>query len=180
MNLFRVFPYDSSAAEDQPGGALFRPIGGLGRIDNPALYRTLYVSDAEECAVAEQFGTIPVWHPEMLVHASGSRYALATLEAPDSLAIWDLNDTTNLRELDLTPRDVATRNRKKTQAWAARVFELHKYVGISWWSYYNPDWTAFGLWSSRRIKIVSVRSLELRDIAIIDASKAIVRSLSLK
>ena len=180
MNLFRVFPYDPGAAELESGGALFRPVGGFARIDNPELYRTLYAADTPECALAEQFGSLPIWYPEMLVHAEGRPYVVATLAVPNSLTIWRTNDARNLEKFGLNPTDVITRNRKKTQAWAARVFELSRYDGISWWSYYNPDWTAYGLWNLKDLKVVDVHRLDIGDTIIAGAARSIVRNVVLK
>jgi len=178
LTLYRVFPWDPSAGATEPGGALFRAFGGSGRIDNPALYRVLYAAREPECAVAEIFGAFAPWRNEMLVHRDGRPYALAEIELRTRTPIWDMNDARHLSILRLKPTDVIRRNLEKTQAWAARVWELGKYRGISWWSYYNPDWTAFGLWDVRGAAVTEVLPLTLATPALQAAAAAIVRPIS--
>jgi hypothetical protein len=64
--LYRVFPYLADAAKSEPGGALYVPPQGGGRIDNPGKYSVLYLSDAAAGAVAEAFGRFPEWTPAIL------------------------------------------------------------------------------------------------------------------
>ena len=71
MNLYRVIPYDESAAPTERGGALFVPPGSSNRIDNPDLYDVLYVAASPEAAVAESFGRIPLWTAHAFIHGSG-------------------------------------------------------------------------------------------------------------
>jgi hypothetical protein len=178
VKVYRAFPHDPNAAPIDPGGALFRATGGASRIDNPDLYRVLYVSREPECAIAEIFGAIAVWREEMLFHRDGNRYALAEIELPESPPIWDMNDARHLALLRLRPTDVIRRNVMKTQTWAARVWEFKKYRGISWWSYYNPDWTAYGLWDIEDAIVGEVLPLKLETPALRVAAAAIVRPIS--
>jgi len=178
VTLYRVFPYDPSAAPTEPGGALFRPSGGRGRIDNPTLYRTLYAGNEPECAIAELFGAYAVWDAAMFVHSSGLHYSLATLKSSGALSVWNMNDTEHLAQLELHPTDVIVRDRDRTQQWAARIFEMHRYSGISWWSYYGPQWQSCGLWDLSGIQEVVVTALSIDDSIVRNAANTIVRTIS--
>jgi len=65
-DLYRVFPYLPKAAPGEPGGALYIPPQGGGRLDNPDLYSVFYAGNAEAGAVAEAFGRFPEWTPDLL------------------------------------------------------------------------------------------------------------------
>ncbi|MBI1790737.1 MAG: RES domain-containing protein, partial [Acidobacteria bacterium] len=69
--LYRVLPFLAAAAEDEPGGALYIPPQGGGRLDNPELYSVLYLSDAASGAIAEAFGRFPEWSPAILEGSPG-------------------------------------------------------------------------------------------------------------
>ena len=64
--LYRVFPFLPRASPDEPGGALYVPPQGGGRLDNPDLYAVFYASDAEAGALAESFGRFPEWTSAIL------------------------------------------------------------------------------------------------------------------
>ena len=84
--LHRVFPYLASAAADKPGGALYLPPRGNGRLDNPGAFSVLYLSDAGAGAIAEAFGRFPEWSAAMLEGSPslpGSHRAIARLNLPD-------------------------------------------------------------------------------------------------
>src|SRR4029077_16710830 len=147
----RVFPYDPHAAPTDRGGALYRPAGGQSRIDNADLYRVLYVSSHPEGAVAEKFGRIPEWEDELFLQVNGNRFALATLEIVDHRRICSLNDAARLVELGLKPTDVIDRDRAVSQLWARHLFESGRWIGVSWWSYYNPRWLSAGIWNLQSV-----------------------------
>ena len=180
MKLYRIFPYDASAAPTERGGALFVPAGARNRIDNPDLYNVLYIAKSPEAAVAEAFGRIPVWTPQTFEHASGHQYALATYEAPDDLAILSLDDIDALKALGITrPSIVVTRDRAKTQAWARTIFETGRYAGASWWSYYGPEWTVMGLWDLSAFHLVGTpEPITSTSTVVRDAATAIVRQIA--
>ena len=153
--LYRIIPYDQNAAPNDRGGALFVPAGGANRIDNADLYDVLYVATTPVAAVAEAFGRIPLWTPGTFVHGSGRPYRLVKYEVPAGLALFNLDDVDALKTIGVThPSSVVTRDRAKTQAWARTIFELGRYAGASWWSYYSPDWTILGLWDRSAVKVV--------------------------
>jgi hypothetical protein len=145
--VYRVFPHDASAAEKEPGGALFVPRSlGLWRIDNPDLYDAFYASSRPEGAIAETFGRFSVWRPETFSTAAGDALALARYKTLDDVTVVDLDDAQKLVSLRLKPSDVVSRDRTKTQLWARQIYLSKRGIGIGWWSYYDPDIHSFGLW----------------------------------
>jgi hypothetical protein len=181
VRLYRVFPFDQSAASDHPGGALFvPPSSGLSRIDNPDLYDVLYVAHDAPAAVAESFARYDVWRPATFVDGSGLPYALATYELPDDVPIFDLNDVDALKSIGvMRPTDVVTRDRAITQAWARTIFLGGAYAGARWWSYYNPDWPVAGLWDRTRIQLAKAPEVLSSTSAVVrDAATTIVRQIT--
>jgi hypothetical protein len=110
------------------------------------LYNELYLADTAAGAIAETFGSRDVWQDSLFDHRHG-RFAIATFEL-DSPEICDLDDANVLTTLNLRPSRVVTRQRAITQAWSAEIFNVGGYDGISWWSYYDADWTSYGIWNS--------------------------------
>lgn len=166
MIVYRVFPYDP----------LFIPAGGGGRVDNPQLYRTLYVSSHAEGAVAEIFGRFPEWGKEMLVHASGLSYALATYEIADETKVFSLDDAEHLIRLNLKPSDVVRRDLKRSQRWGREIFEMREWAGVSWWSFYGPQWQSIALWDTSCIRpIGGPAALTVTTEAVRVAAGSIVR-----
>lgn len=147
MICYRVFPFDRSAAADQPGGALFVPRSkGVWRIDNPDLYDVFYISSHPKGAIAEAFGPFAVWRPETFVNAAGLPYSLARYHTPPDHGVVDLDDAHELLSRDLRPSDVVSRDRTKTQQWARRIYLSERGIGVGWWSYYDPEFHSYGLW----------------------------------
>lgn len=156
------------------------PGRGGGRIDNPELYATLYLSDAAAGAIAEAFGRFPVWTAAMLEGSSslpGSIRAIARYELPAGEAICDLDDARQLLKLKLRPSEVVTRDYARSRAWARRIYKQRQWSGVRWWSYYEPMWASFGLWDIRRLKLESTAVLQLEYPALIEASRTIVRPI---
>ncbi|SPF47786.1 hypothetical protein SBA4_3770012 [Candidatus Sulfopaludibacter sp. SbA4] len=84
--LYRVFPYVATAAEEEPGSAVYVPPQGGGRLDNPGIYSILYLSDAPAGAIAEAFGRFPEWNEAILEGTpslAGSARAIARFNLPD-------------------------------------------------------------------------------------------------
>lgn len=180
MNLYRVIPYDPSAAPTQRGGALFVPPGSRrNRIDNPDLYDVLYLAAAPEAAIAESFGRSPIWTAETFIHGTGRPYSLLTYDVPDDIPIFDLDDIDALRSIGIMrPSAIVTRDRAKTQAWARSIFESGRYVGASWWSYYSPDWIVMGLWNRSAVTTTTVPEiLSPNSNAVREAARTIVRQI---
>jgi len=177
MRLYRVIPYDASAAPTERGGALFVPAGGTNRIDNPDLYDVLYLAGTHEAAIAETFGRIPLWTPDTFVHGSGRAHALLTYEIPNDIALFELDDVDALKSIGIKkPSSVVTRDRVKTQAWARTIFETGRYAGASWWSYYGPDWTVMGLWDRSGLRVIGApETLTVASAVVKETAAAIVR-----
>lgn len=188
MRLYRVLPYLANAADDEPGGVFFRPASGKNRADSPTpgYYRCLYVGDSPSGAIAEAFGRFDDWD-NTLFKASpatpalpNSHFALATCDLSDTARICDLDDPTELLARALRPSNVVTRDRAVTQAWAKRIFNERSYVGVNWWSYYDPNWRSLALWDIADLALAqSPRLLRANDPDVIDAARAIARRLRL-
>ena len=176
--LYRVFPYLATAAEDEPGGALYVPRQGGGRLDSPGVYSVLYLSDAAAGAIAEAFGRFPEWSAAILEgrpSLPGSARAIARFHLPDEAQVCNLDDPARLRALNLRPSDVVSRDYARTRAWAQRIYEQRKWVGVRWWSYYDPQWSSFGLWNIGELELEDVLFLRLDNPALQQASRTIAR-----
>jgi hypothetical protein len=179
-DLFRVFPSAKDTLPDEPGGALYVPSQGGGRIDNPSAYSVLYVSDSPAGAAAEAFGRFPEWTQSMLdglPALPGSMRALAQYTLAPRALVCDLDDPARLLALQLRPSDVVSRDYARCREWAMRIYQQKTWVGIRWWSYYNPAWSSLGLWDTRHLRLKSVTLLTLDHPAITEASRAIVRRI---
>lgn len=155
MRVFRVSPRIAEATPEEPGGALYRPRGGYGRIDNPNRYRTLYTSSHAEGAVAEAFGRLPEWNDATFVRG-GVRCVLQYFDLDEkgsSVGYYALNDAAHLVAQELRPSQVVTRDRRTTRAWALRIFEAKDGDGVAWWSYYKPEWYTIALWNLAHLQI---------------------------
>lgn len=178
--LYRVFPYLTSAASTEPGGAFYIPGQGGGRADNPELYSVLYFSDAAAGAIAEAFGRFPEWTGAMLAGsqtAPGSRRAIARFDLLDKEPVCNLDDARQLLTLKLRPTDVVTRDYNRSRAWARRIYSMQRWSGVRWWSYYDPKWASFAIWDLRSVALQDVSVIELDDPALLEASRTIARSI---
>jgi hypothetical protein len=149
-------------------------------LDNPDLYSVLYLGNSPAGAIAEAFGRFPEWTPAILRGSpslAGSVRALARYELDSRKFLCDLDDPKQLLRLRLCPSDVVSREYARTRAWARRIFETRAWAGISWWSYYDPQWTSVGLWKTDRLSLVEVRELRLDDPSLLDAARVIVRRI---
>ena len=179
--LYRVFPFLPTAGPDQPGGALYIPPQGGGRLDNPDLYSVFYASDTEAGAVAEAFGRFPEWTPAILDGSPalpGSSRAIAHYRLPEPAPICNLDDPAQLAALGLHPSEIVSRDYARTREWAGRIYRNGGWMGVRWWSYYDPRWSSFGLWEIDRLSLVAVRALRLDDAAVVEAAHVICRRIS--
>lgn len=153
---------------------------GRGRIDSPGHYDVLYLSSAAAGAVAEAFGRLMPWTASMLrVPAMpDAARAIARCELADRARVLDLDDPDALKELGIRPSDVVTRDREVTQAWALRAFRQKRWIGVRWWSYYDPRWYAYGLWDRRQLTVGGVEPLSLDHPAVIEAATILRRPRS--
>ena len=178
--LYRVFPYLESAAANEPGGPLYVPPPGGGRIDNPGAYSVLYASDAAAGAIAEAFGRFPEWTPAMLEGSPslpGSARAIARYRLAEEAPVCNLDDPEQLKKLKLRPSDVVSRDYARTRAWARRIYDQHRWIGVRWWSYYDPRWGSFALWDAGQLVPDGVTLLGLDDLAVAEASRIIARRI---
>jgi hypothetical protein len=179
-SFYRVFPYLPGAAPDEPGGALYVPPQGGGRLDNPDLYSVFYASDAEAGAIAEAFGRFPEWTPAILSGIPalpGSARAIATYRLDANVAVCNLDDPAQLSDLGLRPSDIVSRDYIRTREWARRLYRDGRWAGVRWWSYYDPRWASFAIWSLPSLSFAGLRPLTLADPAIAEAARAIARRL---
>lgn len=179
--LYRVFPYLESAAPDEPGGALFAPARGGGRLDNPGRYSVLYLGDSAPGAIAEAFGRFPEWTRAILGGSPalpGSARAIARYTLEASANVCDLDDPERLLDLELRPSQVVSRDYTITRDWARRIYERETWIGARWWSYYDSSWASFGLWETRDVVLREIRLLRLEDPELVEASRTIVRRVS--
>jgi hypothetical protein len=178
--LYRVLPFLPNARPDEPGAALYVPRQGGGRLDNPELYSVLYLSDGASGAIAEAFGRFPEWTPAILAGSPslpGSTRAIASYRLADETPLCDLDDPEQLKRLGLRPSEVVSRDYGRTRAWARRIYEQRQWIGVRWWSYYDPRWASVGLWDIGRLEVEDVQSLRLDDPALVEASRTIVRRI---
>lgn len=176
--LYRVFPFLAGSAGNEPGGAFYVPPPCGGRLDNPGMYSVLYLSDAAVGAIAEAFGRFPEWTPALLAGSPslpGSVRAIARYSLPEAAALCNLDDPEQLRDLGLRPSEVVSRDYGSTREWARRIYQRNAWIGVRWWSYYDPRWASIGLWRFDRLALEEVRLLRLDDAALVEAGRAIVR-----
>jgi hypothetical protein len=179
--LYRVFPYLAASPKNEPGGALYLPSQGGGRIDNPRAYSVLYLSDSAAGAIAEAFGRFPEWTAAILEGSPslpGSALAIARYRLAEDTPICDLDDPKRLMALGLRPSDIVNRDYTRSRAWARSIFDTGQWSGVRWWSYYDPAWSSFGLWDTKHPTLEDVRPLTLDHAALLEASRTIVRQVS--
>ncbi len=182
MRLYRVCPVDPAAARGNPYHPGFVPrSSGQHRVDNPDRYNTLYLAGSPAGAVAERFGAFAHWGDWLLEHPRGFSARLVTFDLSDDRRVLDLDNPDELAARMLRPSRVVTRDRITTQAWAARVHDEARWVGVSWWSFYNPDWTACGLWSPpdastvEGLAVVHIETLDGEHPAVVEAGRSLLR-----
>jgi hypothetical protein len=181
LDLFRVFPYLVKSQHDEPGGALYIPSQGGGRIDNPGVYSVFYLSDSAAGAIAEAFGRLPEWTPSILEGIPSlpksvralARYRLGA--SGKEIPISNLDDPAQLLALGLRPSDVVSRDYTRSRAWARRIYEKRVWMGVRWWSYYDPAWSSFGLWDIKRLVFSQASPLKLDHPSVLEASRTIAR-----
>jgi hypothetical protein len=167
--LYRCFPWDGAAADEEPGGPLWFPqrLQGEGRHDAPGRYGCLYVSETPVSVVVEElarFVGTELAAPDLLRRRLP--LALAALELADEARLVDLDEPLVLASEGLRPSLVATRERERSQAHAAALHEAHRYAaGLRWWSTFEPRWANVTLFdrARERLDVVDVDVIGLRD-----------------
>lgn len=153
-DLYRVFPYDKSAAPNDRGGALYVPDPADGRIANPELYGELYLAGSPNAAIAERFGRFARWRKEAFQPKNGLPFALAHYRLSTAARICDLDDVATLQAYGIVrPTDVTTPQRRISQSWARRIFKSRHWDGICWWSHYHPTYRVYGIWATGKLSV---------------------------
>ncbi|MGH7707130.1 MAG: RES family NAD+ phosphorylase [Vulcanimicrobiaceae bacterium] len=177
--LYRVFSHDPNAAADEPGGVLFIPTQGGGRIDNPDLYAVRYLGDSPAGACAEVFNSGKYrqdWSSEMLrphPKLPKRRRALAWFDLPDNAPICNLDDPRELTKQRMRPSRVIARDYATTQQWARKLFRQGRWDGVRWWSYHDARWASIGLWRNPKIVGYGIETLTIDHPALHEAADAL-------
>ena len=176
MRLHRVLYHIPGAAPTEPGGVLFIPRQGGGRIDNPPDYDVLYVGDSQAGVCAEVF-TRGKYRKERTVEMlrglpsiPASRRVLAWYEFDDAAAICNLDDPRQLVGRAMRPSQVITRDYARSQAWALRLFAETRWAGVSSWSYHDARWTSVGPWEHTAITNFGFEDLSIDHPALAEAA----------
>lgn len=181
LNLYRVLPYVSGARKGNLGNPLyFPPNQGLARVDNSGHYHVGYLATSASCAVTESFGFLTTWDSHMLRPIKtlpDSQWAVVTYSVSEGDEIFNMDDASNLQKLKLRPSRVVTRDRAITQSWALKIYNDGGSAGVSWWSFYNPDWSCVGLWNLSTLKIKDVDLLTLDHPCVEEASRSTNRPI---
>jgi hypothetical protein len=184
---YRVFPHLPTAESGRPGHPLFIDVQGAGRLDNPPHYEVWYFALESSGAVAEAFGDLDEWGPEMFDYPllPGSRRALATFRLGDDIPLLDLDDSRNLLRVGLRPTQVIERNKGATQRWALDIFNMRndrgepEWHGVKWWSYHRPQWRIVGYWGDQSPEPLNVEELTMTCPPVVDAMASLRRSCKL-
>ncbi|MBI2762227.1 MAG: RES domain-containing protein [Chloroflexi bacterium] len=178
--LYRLFPWDPSAAAASPGGPLFNPRlqQGSGRHDNPALYGALYTGRLEVSAVAEWLAGFRGQRlgPDDFGRTDGRRWALVGLDDGALRGLVDLDDPGELVLRHLRPSGVATRTRSSTREVAGALF-AEGIPGFGWWSTLEASWPNVTLFAERVVNVIRVadgpREIGIEDPVVRAAAAAI-------
>lgn len=141
--LWRVFPWNPSAAAGEPFSSTYQQRGQTsGRFDLNDRPPVLYLAESRQHAVGEK---LQRFRGRRLTpgHLAEYGHPLALVPVIPALqvvkAVADLTDPTVLQGLRLRPDAIASRNRQRTQAIARRLYE-ERYSGLHWWSALTGDW----------------------------------------
>ncbi len=174
---WRVVPWDPDVDEGRPfSPSHVPPTTGRGRFDLPAACSpVLYVAESPEHAVAEAlqpWRSRPLRKPHLL--RAGRPLALVgvDLAADRASELADLCDPGVLGSLGVSADRVASRDRRRTQAVAASVWDSG-HAGLRWWSWFRGDWRGVALFTARtgrsvrfgRPEVLSPETPALREAA---------------
>lgn len=145
MTLWRVLPWDPSAADGSPGHPRWVPraLQGTARHDAPQRYGCLYLAQDAVSAVAETLAPFRGVGEldEGLLTRAGRPLALAALELSESGSLLDLDDPAVLVDEAMRPSTVASGRRALTRAYAEALFDRHpQAAGLRWWSTLESTW----------------------------------------
>ncbi|MGH7447712.1 MAG: RES family NAD+ phosphorylase [Longimicrobiales bacterium] len=179
-DAWRVFPWDSEAAPDDPfSPAWVPPSQGQGRFDLPGTPGgVIYMAESPEHAVAEM---IQHYRGQTLdsadLRVAGRPLAIARITIGDRVMaeVADLCDPAVLSRLGIRPDETASSNRLTTQRIAA---QLHAggHTGLRWWSALTGDWHTLVLFRDRmqnQLRFGQSEALSLSHAAVIEAARAL-------
>jgi hypothetical protein len=109
----------------------------------------------------------------------GSKRSVARYRLREGPPLCNLDDAERLVELRRKPSDVVSRSYGFTRAWARRIHQQRRWAGIRWWSYYDPRWSSAGVWNREQLTLEEVWPLRLRNPAVEEAARTIVRRILL-
>ena len=183
--LYRLFPWDPTAAASSPGGALYSPRlqQGSGRHDTPDLYGALYTARIEVSAVAEWLAGFRGQRlgPDDVERTDGRRWALVGLDDGALRGLVDLDDPGELVRRRLRPSTVATHSRSSTREVAGALF-AEGIPGFGWWSTLEASWPNVTLFAERVVDLIRVaagpREIAIEDPVVRVAAAAIGVTLS--
>lgn len=176
--LYRVAPYDHDAAAGEPGHPLFVPPDQRnGRIDNPDWYTARYFAEDPIAAIAEAFASRTSWRSEMFLSKRAPNARRALLRFDVDARVIDLDDPAMMLRRRLRGSDVATPVRKRSQAWALRIFEDGGFDGIRWWSVRDARWGVLGLWITP-LDVTEVEPLSPAHPLVAEAAERLGRPLA--
>ncbi len=132
-------------------------------------------------AVAEAFGRFVTWSPDVLdipgQAPTGTVKALAKYRG--NPVVLDLDDPSALLEWSLRSSQVVSRDKESTQQCARAIYDGESHAGVSWWSYYDPQWSSTGLWDISSLNVaVEPVALTLNHPAVQDAASLIGRVIT--
>lgn len=144
---WRIFPYDSKAAPEQPfstRSVADRRWQGGGRFDLPDLSSTLYLAESPEHGYAEQ---LQDFRNQILTRAHLTRNGLplahVSVDVPRPLfdTLPDLADPETLRRYEIRADVLASPrpHRRRTQEIARRLWN-DGHAGLRWWSAFHGAW----------------------------------------
>jgi hypothetical protein len=153
--LWRSFPWDPGAAENEPFSAAFvPPMQGFNRFDLPGRPAgVIYLAETPDHALGEWIARFRGRSlREAGLQRNGKLRALVTVELRDPVwsGIVDLCDPEALTRYHVTPDLLAVRDRSVTQGIAQRLHDAGL-TGLRWWSALFGDWHTVVLFRDRLV-----------------------------
>jgi RES domain-containing protein len=138
-----------------------------GRHDIPDRSTVLYVSLDMASAIAEQLQDFrnkeEVLPGIIFGDTNDVCLALAKIEFKGERVV-DLTDPNNLTKFNLSPADIATHDREKTQKVSRTIYDSG-YDGFLWWSALEAKWTNGTFFAARirnKVKILNTINLNIK------------------
>jgi hypothetical protein len=153
IRCWRVFPWDRTAAENEPFSAGFVPPNqGYGRFDLPGEPAGVgYFAEDPEHAVAEKLVRLRnqrLDEADLLEHGRPLALVEARIELPTPAGLLDLCDAARLDAEGIQPDRTAFRDRIATQAVSRHVWGAG-YAGLRWWSAFFGEWHTIVVFMAR-------------------------------